>query len=73
MLRRSVDVISLVLGGAFLGAFGYYQYDKLRSKPPVLFPTYKTRPKEISIMKDIPDIPNTGPVTIRNYEFLQMI
>jgi len=41
MLRRTVERVSFVIGGALLGAIGFYEYEKLQPNLPVPFPTLK--------------------------------
>ncbi|CAG8591402.1 6274_t:CDS:2 [Funneliformis mosseae] len=61
MLRRTFDTVSLVFGGACLGAFCYYQYEKLRLKPPAPAPAWKP---QLVVTKEMP---NAGPIS----DFLQ--
>ncbi|GBB87213.1 hypothetical protein RclHR1_13650007 [Rhizophagus clarus] len=41
MFRRTVERISFVIGGALLGAIGFYEYEKLGPKLPAPLPTLK--------------------------------
>jgi hypothetical protein len=62
MLRRAVERIFLVTGGALTGMIGYHEYEKSQFKlpPPLTLPTLKPQAIMQEIVRDIGEFQNKG-------------